>query len=143
MMEKYANYTGILAILFTLAAVILTLLAVDFNSGTFLTLGGLVMALAFTPLFFINHKQKFDAYRVPCYITSTIVSGLLILGAILSGNSMAFGEPNFYSGSFLALCFMIAILLFKPPAIHRVIVIILTILMIGGFLAKHLMEGTL
>lgn len=142
-MEKYANYTGILAILLTMAALILILMAVDFNSGALINSGGLLMALAFTPLFFINHKQKYDAYRVPCYITSALVSGLLILGAILSGNSQSFGAPNFYSGGFLALCYMIAILLFKPPAMHRVIVIILTIVMIGALLAKHLMEGRL
>lgn len=142
-MEKYANYTGILAILLTLAGLILILMAVDFNSGALITSGGLLMALAFTPLFFINHKQKYDAYRVPCYITSALVSGLLILGAILSGNSMSFGAPNFYSGGFLALCYMIAILLFKPSTAHRFIVISLTILMIGALLAKHLAEGRL
>lgn len=142
-MEKYVNYTGILAIAFTLAALILTLLAVNFNSNAFLTIGCLLMALIFTPLFFIYHKQKYDAYKVPCYITSAIVSGLLIIGSILSGNSMALGEPNFYSGGFLALCFMIALLMFKPPAVHKVIIVVFSLIMIGGLLVRLTTDGML
>lgn len=142
-MEKYANYTGILGILLALAALIIILVGIDFNGNALITAGGLVMTLAFTPLFFIGHKQKYDAYKVPCYITSTIVTALLILGSTLAGNSNAFGEPNFYSGGFLALCYMIALLMFKPSGNQKTITVIFTVFFIGAFLAMHVMEGRL
>jgi hypothetical protein len=142
-MEKYANYTGILAILLMLAALIIILVGIDFNGASLITAGGLVMTLAFTPLFFIGHKQKYDAYKVPCYITSSIVTALLILGSVLAGNSDAFGQPNFYSGGFLALCYMVALLLFKPSGNQKTITVIFSIVLIGALLAKHVLEGRL
>ncbi len=142
-MEKYANYTGIVAILLMLAALIIILVGIDFNGNGLITAGGLVMTLAFTPLFFIGHKQKYDAYKVPCYITSAIVSALLMLGSTLAGNSDSFGQPNFYSGGFLALCYMVALLMFKPSGNQKTITVVFTMILIGALLAMHVMEGRL
>jgi hypothetical protein len=118
-------------------------LAIDFDGDIFMTLGILVMVFAFTPLFFINHKQKYDNYKVPCYITSGIVTAMLLLGGWLSGNSNAFGQPNAYSGSFLVLCYMIAILFFKPAIKNKTLAIVFSVLMIATTMLPVLIDRVL
>ena len=142
-MGKYLNYSGILAVLLILASIVLNLLSLDFNNQTWLTLGGLVIAFVFTPLYFIHHKQTMDAYKVPCYIASTVVGMILMLGSLLAGNSMAFGESSFYTGGFLALAYMVGLLLFKPAATQKIWVVVLSLLMIGGIFVRHFTAGTL
>ncbi len=142
-MGKYLSYSGILALLLIIASIVLNLLSLDFNNQTLLTLGGLVLAFVFTPLFFIHHKQTLDAYKVPCYIASAIVGAILMLGSVLAGNTMAFGESSFYTGGFLALAYMVALLLFKPAAMQKVWVVLLSLLMIGGIFVQHFSAGTL
>lgn len=142
-MEKYVNYSGLLAILLIIGAIIFNLFPIHFDAGIFYTLAVVVMAFVFTPLFFINHKKVFNAYKIPCYTASTIVGLLLMFGSLLAGVTQTFGEPNFYTGAFMILCYMIVILLFKPSSKHSIIVVALSVLMIGSLLTTHLLEGTI
>jgi len=142
-MEKYVTYSGLLAILLLIGALVINLVPVNFDAGLFYTLAVVVMAFIFTPLFFISHKKVFDAYKVPCYTASAIVGLLLMFGSLLAGITQTFGEPNFYTGGFMVLCYLAVILLFKPSAKHSIIVVALSVLMIGSLLTTHLLEGTL
>lgn len=142
-MERYVSLSGMLSILLIAASLAIRLLAIDFDSEIFMTLGSLIMIFAFTPLFFANHKQKYDNYKVSCYITSGIVTALLLLGGWLSGNSNVLDQPNAYSGSFLVLCYMIAILFFKPIIKNKTLVVAFSVLMIVTMMLPELIDGVL
>ena len=142
-MEKYVNYSGLLAILLVIGAIILSLVPMNIDAGLFYTLSVVVMAFVFTPLFFINHKKVYDAYKVPCYTASGIIGFLMIFGSLLAGVTQTFGEPNFYSSAFMVLCYLIVILLFKPSIKHSIIVVAISVLLIGSLLTTHMLEGTI
>ncbi len=142
-MEKYLSYSGIIAIVLVIVAIAIMMIPIEGDAGLFYTLSAVITAFVFTPLFFVNHKKVYDAYKVPCYTTSAIVTFLLMIGSLLSGFTDIFGEPNFYSGAFLALCYLISLLLFKPPAKQTVIISAVVILMIGALLAEHIQHGTI
>jgi hypothetical protein len=136
-MEKILNLTGLLAILLVVAALLIRLIPVDGNPGIFYTLSVLITAVVFTPLFFVNHKKMYDAYKIPCYTASAIVGILLMLGSMLAGGSQVFGESNFYSGAFIVLCYAVVILLFRPAARRSQIVITLSVLMIADMYVRN------
>ncbi len=142
-MEKYVNYSGFLTILLLIGAIVFSLVPMNFDAGLFYTLAVVVMAFIFTPLFFINHKKVFNAYKVPCYTASALVGILLMFGSLLAGITQTFGEPNFYTGGFMVLCYLVVILLFKPPSKHSIIVVATSVLMIGSMLTTHLLDGTI
>lgn len=142
-MEKYLNYTGLLAILLFVVAIVMRIVPIDGDAGLFYTLSAILTTFVYTPLFFVNHKKVYDAYKVPCYIASTLVAILLIFGSWLAGATNSFGEPNFYTGSFMVLCYMIVMLLFKPSRKQSSIVISISILMVIGLATSLLVNGVI
>lgn len=140
MLKKIVILTGVLGILLALAALLLQIFTPGGPVSWLYTLAALVMAVVFTPLFFINHKKTFDAYKIPCYTMSAIIGALLMIGALLSGVTGALGEPNIYSGIFLLLCFLLTILFFKPQTVIKTVLIIQIVLMAGAILSIHLVN---
>lgn len=140
MYEKRLSLAGIATIVISFIAIIYSVLPVEGDASMFSFLAVILGALVYTPMFFINHNKKRHAYKVPCYVTSAIVTSLLMIGGFLAGATKTFGEPSIYSGIFLLVCYLVAIMFFKPVTMQKIIVFLMVASMIGGSLAEHFVD---
>ncbi|MFP4469849.1 MAG: hypothetical protein ACOCX8_00965 [Bacteroidota bacterium] len=140
MLGKLAIVTGILAIVLGIAVIVIQLATPGPPAHWLYNLSALLMALVFTPLFFIHHYKKYDAYKIPCYSMSAVIGALLMIASLLSGLTGSLGEPNLYSGLFLLICFLLVILLFKPKYGIVLVLVLQVLVMSGALFSLHFLN---
>ena len=140
MLNKILISAGILAVLFSIAVIVVQFVSPGPTARWLYNLSALMMALVFTPLFFFYHYKTRDAYMIPCYVMSAIIGALLMVASLLSGVTGSFGEPNLYSGLFLLLCFLVVILLFRPGYGVVLVLVFHVLLMSGAMVSIHMLH---
>ncbi len=140
MLNRILISAGILAVLLSVAVIVVQFVSPGPAGRWLYNLSALMMALVFTPLFFVHHRKTRNAYMIPCYVMSAVIGALLMIASLLSGVTGSFGEPNLYSGLFLLLCFLVVILLFKPGYDAVLVLVFQVLVMAGAMLSLHFLS---